>query len=433
MRNESRFFTVFPSVVKAGEKTEITISSIHKKVRIKDGEYRLRVVPKEKRDLPRNEKLKILDNKFDELVVTAKEAVITFSYYFRYEQEYRLIILSENGAKLYDFGIYALYSDLFGTMPYRGDMHMHTTASDGLGTIAQLTSSYRQMGLDFICITDHHKYYPSVEAIKMFDGVECGLTILPGEEVHNCDMGYIHIINLGGKYSVNELVEADYKNLCATLKKEAGKIKDLSEIDAFDFVMRKWICDEIRKSGGKAIFPHPFWTIRDEYHSETDFSVYTLKQGIYDIFEVFGGCTPRENRLQAALWQELRLKGLDIPIVGSTDTHDYIKENELFGKYCTLVFRKDGEEIPEAIMEKRSVAVDIVDEKAPYIVGDFRLVKYAGFLMENFYPVYETYTQDLGALMRSYADGNGCKEAIEIVNKKAQDYKKQFFNKQQGV
>ncbi len=428
MKKESRFFTVFPSVVKAGEETEITISSIHEKVRIKDGEYKLKVVPKEKRDLPRNAELKILGNKFNELTVTAKNSKITFSYHFLDEQEYRLIILNENNAKLYDFGIYALAEDLFGTMPYRGDMHMHTTCSDGLGTIAQLTSSYRQMGLDFICITDHHKHYPSIEAIKMFEGVDTGLTILPGEEVHNCDMGYIHIVNLGGKTSVNELIEADYENLCETLEKEAEKIEDLSGIDAFDFVMRRWICDKIRECGGKAIFPHPYWTIRDEYHVETDFSIYSLKQGIYDIFEVFGGCTPSENRLQAALWQELRLKGMDIPIVGSTDTHDYIKENNLFGKYCTLVFAKDGEAIPDAIMDKRSVAVDIVDEKAPYIVGDFRLVKYAGFLMENFYPVYETYTQDLGALMRSYAETGGCKEAIAVVNKKAQEYRKQFFN-----
>ena len=429
MRNESRFFTVFPSVVKAGAVTEITISSIHEKVRIKDGEYRLRIVPKEKRDIPRNAELKILGNKFNELTVTAKDSKITFSFRFLSEQEYRLIIFNEKNTKLYDFGVYAIEDDLFDTMPYRGDLHMHTTCSDGLGTIAQLASSYRQMGLDFICITDHHKYAPSIEAIKMFDGVDTGLEILPGEEVHNCDMGYIHIINLGGSRSVNQMIEADYENLCIALKKEAEKIDDLSEVDAFDFVMRKWICDKIRECGGKAIFPHPYWTIRDEYHVETEFSMYSLRKGIYDIFEVFGGCTPSENRLQAALWQELRLQGTDMPIVGSTDTHDYVKEDKLFGKYCTLVFAKDGEKISDVIMDKRSVAVETLENNPPYIVGDFRLVKYATFLMENFYPVYETYTNDLGALMRSYAETGEGREAIRTVNQRAQEYKSQFFNK----
>ena len=429
MRDESRFFTVFPSVVKAGEVTSITISAIDEKARIEDGEYTLKIVPKEKRDLPRNAELKILGNKFNEILVKSENSKITFSYHFKYEQEYRLIILNENGVKMYDFGIYALCEDLFYTMPYRGDLHMHTTCSDGIGTIPQLVSAYRQLGMDFICITDHHKYYPSLEAIKMFEDVECGLTILPGEEVHNCDMGYIHIVNIGGSYSVNELIESDYENLCKALEKEAEEITDLSQIGAFDFVMRRWICNNIRKSGGKAIFPHPYWTIRDEYHIETDFSIYTLKQGNYDIFEVFGGCTPNENRLQAALWQQLRLNGVDIPIVGSTDTHNYRKGTDTFGLYSTLVFARDAETIPDAICDKRSVAVDTVDNITPYIVGDFRLIKYATFLMENFYPVYETYTKDLGELMLSYAECGDCKEAIKMVNKKAQDYKKRFFNK----
>lgn len=429
MRDENRFFTVFPSVVKAGDVTEVTICSIHEKNRIKDGEYQLKIVPKEKRDLPRNPELKILDNRFNTLTVNAKESKISFSYLFSDEQEYRLILLDEVGVKKYDFSVYALREDLFGTMPYRGDLHMHTTCSDGNGTIAQLASAYREMGLDFICITDHHKYYPSVDAIKMFEKVETGLKIFPGEEVHNCDMGYIHIVNFNGKYSVNEALESDYEGLCKKLKKEAEKADVPEEIDSFDFVMRKWICDEIRKSGGKAIFPHPYWTIRDEYHSETDFSVFTLKQGIYDIFEVFGGCEETENRMQAALWQELRVEGLDMPLVGSTDTHDYIKGEGMFGKYSTLVFAKDEESIPDAIMERRSVAVETINEESPYVVGNFRLTKYAYFLMANFYPVYETYTKELGDLMRCYSENGDCKDAIRKVNEKAQAYKKQFFNK----
>jgi len=429
MSDKNGFFTVFPSVVKEGEETEITITKISDDDDLFDGKYQLKIVPTEKRELPRNKELKILGNLFNTLDIIVKNNEFKFKYLFKGEQEYRLVVL-EDGKKKYDFSIYSLNDDLFETLPYRGDLHMHTTCSDGEGTIAQMTSACRSIGLDFICITDHHKYYPSIEAIKMFEGVDTGLTILPGEEVHNCDMGYIHIVNLGGSYSVNELIEKDYESLCKELQKEADKIENLNGIGAFDFTMRKWICEKIRESGGKAVFPHPYWTIRDEYHSETDFVIYSLKQGIYDIFEVFGGCTPKENRLQASLWQELRLKGIDMPIVGSTDTHNYKKYTDNFGKYCTLVFLKDNEKIPDAIMDKRSVAVDLVDEKNPYIVGDFRLVKYATFLMENFYPVYETYTQDLGDLMLSYAETGDYKEVIKAVNQKAQFYKIQFFNKQ---
>ena len=55
MRPESRFFTVFPSVVRAGETTEITITAIHEKIRFKENEYLLRVIPKENLDISRKE------------------------------------------------------------------------------------------------------------------------------------------------------------------------------------------------------------------------------------------------------------------------------------------------------------------------------------------------------------------------------------------
>lgn len=430
MRNESRFFTVFPSVVLAGEKAEVTITAIHDKMQFDSHKYTLKIVPKEKRDLPKDPNLKILGNSFNTQPVEVNENKITFSYLFSDEQEYRLILMDENNVKKYDFAIYALNADLFETMPHRGDLHMHTTCSDGLGTIAQLMSAYREMGLDFVCITDHHKYSPSVEAIKMFEGADTGLTIFPGEEVHNCHMGYIHIVNFGGKYSINEMIEEDYEGLCKTLREEAKKVEVPEGIDAFDYVMRKWICDEIRKSGGKAIFPHPYWTIRDEYHVETDFSIYTLKQGIYDIFEVYGGCSAYENQMQASLWQELRLQGIDMPIVGSTDTHDYQKKStSSFGQYGTLVFAKDNEDIKDAIMDRRSVAIETIENETPHVTGSFRLLKYAIFLLENFYPIYETYTRDLGALMRSYAENGDCSDAISSVNKKAQEYRRKFFNK----
>ena len=428
MRKESRFFTVFPSVVKAGEITEITISSVHEKVPLKDGAYSLTVVPKEKRDLPRNAALNIQKNVFHTLSVSAKENSITFSYAFRDEQEYRLILM-QDGVNLYHFSVYALKADLYETMPYRGDLHMHTTCSDGMGSILQLMSAYREMGLDFVCITDHHKYTPSLQAIEMFRDVDTGLTIFPSEEVHNGDMGYVHIVNFGGGYSVNEKLESDYENLCVKLRKEAEGLKLPEGIDAYDYAWRKWICDEIRKSGGKAIYPHPYWTIYEEYHVETAFSLYTLKQGMYDIFEVFGGCTVHENQMQAALWQELRLQGVDMPIAGSTDTHDFLPGTSLFGMYGTLVFARENENIADAIMNKRSVAIQTVDGETSRVMGDFRLLKYGIFLMEHFYPVYQTYTRDLGALMRSYAENGDCKASISKVNQTAQAYKKRFFGK----
>jgi len=39
----------------------------------------------------------------------------------------------------------------------RGDLHMHTTWSDGSGTVAEMAASGKQLGYDYIAITDHSK------------------------------------------------------------------------------------------------------------------------------------------------------------------------------------------------------------------------------------------------------------------------------------
>ncbi len=39
----------------------------------------------------------------------------------------------------------------------RGDLHMHTTASDGAGSVEQMAEAAKQRGLKYIAITDHSK------------------------------------------------------------------------------------------------------------------------------------------------------------------------------------------------------------------------------------------------------------------------------------
>lgn len=430
MKAELRFFKVFPSVVKAGEKSEITIEPGHKFYTFQDAEYTIRIVAKEKRDIPRNAEYTINNNKFPEIKVKPQNGKIIFSYEFKDEQEYKIIVFTSKNVRTHVFSIYALEEDLYDTMPFRGDLHIHSDHSDGIGSLCEVMSAYRENGYDFICITDHHKYYPSVKAKEMFENVDTGLTIFPGEEVHNCDMGYFHIINFNGKYSVNEVIESDYENLKKKLCKAAKEISVPESIDPYEFVFRKWICDEIRKSGGKAIFPHPYWTIYDEYHVETHMSFYTLKSGIYDIFEVLGGCTVNENQLQVSMYNELRAEGVDLPIVGSTDAHDFVKgERSYFDCHSTLVFAKDRDGIVDAVMNKNAVAVQTICGETPRVYGKFRLVKYAIFLMENFYPVYKGYTSDIGSLMRAYKEYGDCKESLERVNSKAQEFKNRYFGR----
>ncbi len=64
---------------------------------------------------------------------------------------------------------------------FRGDLHMHTVASDGSMTVDEIAASAMQQGLDFIFITDHNNvaqnsnlpaYGPIADRLSVFPGSE---------------------------------------------------------------------------------------------------------------------------------------------------------------------------------------------------------------------------------------------------------------------
>ncbi|MGQ9681583.1 MAG: PHP domain-containing protein [Anaerolineae bacterium] len=72
------------------------------------------------------------------------------------------------------------YRDPF-TVPghwYRGNLHTHSTASDGLRTPQEAADWYREQGYDFIALTDHDVL------VDVGDLSAPGFLVLPGQEAH---------------------------------------------------------------------------------------------------------------------------------------------------------------------------------------------------------------------------------------------------------
>ena len=65
---------------------------------------------------------------------------------------------------------------------WKGDLHMHTVHSDGNWTVAELISSARQTGLDFIAITDHNTASHHEEIDRLSKGSRQPV-VLRGEEI----------------------------------------------------------------------------------------------------------------------------------------------------------------------------------------------------------------------------------------------------------
>lgn len=155
------------------------------------------------------------------------------------------------------FEVYSLKKDLYGLNVYKGDTHIHSTASDGLNSPLEVALRYYAAGFDYIALTDHHVYDQSEKLSKKICSLMRDFYVYPGEEVHNREMGYFHIINLGSEKSVNDLINLNPDNLFEEIRKTEDKIaaeNDLpEELDKTEFAFRYWISQKIKEFGGTSI------------------------------------------------------------------------------------------------------------------------------------------------------------------------------------
>ncbi len=320
---------------------------------------------------------------------------------------------------------YSVEDDLAKMNCYKGDTHLHTNCSDGEGTPFEVACAYRAIGYDFIVVTDHHKYWPSVQAQKDVSAVTNAFTVFRGEEVHNMSMGYFHIINMAGNTSINELIENDDAYVREQIEKILAERDFTGLLDPRSAAFRIFVANEIRKGGGVAILPHPFWNI-GEYHTPTEEIVYHFRHGDYDVLEVLAACDNQNNgsNLQELLRTEMIAEGIKVPVCGSSDAHYALsrRADDFFGIQFTLVFSESPGDIPTALKEERGVAVSRSDDAVFHVVGRYRYAKYARFLMAEYFPTYTKLTEKHAAAMASKdtASVRKAETAIEA-------FKREFF------
>ena len=329
-----------------------------------------------------------------------------------------------------ELSVYALAADMAGRYPYRGDLHLHSCRSDGREAPAVLAANYRGHGYDFMAITDHHRYYPSLEAMDAWQGLT-DLTLVPGEEVH-LPLNDVHYVNFGGSYSINGLVTPNFNqengrrslegSAPDTMTREEYEtmIRALAEhvpleheSERISFAVLQWIYGHMQANGGLGIFPHPYWVcpVMQLHESYTRF-IYEQKP--FDAFEVLGGESYyAQNGFQTGFYYEMKARGFDHPVVGSTDAHGSTEHNPNARICSTIVFAKENtrDGLIDAIKEKYSMAVDTIS--AEYrLVGDFRLMKYASFLMEQYFPLHDLAAHAEGYYMNRLLAGDSQAKAV---------------------
>ena len=111
----------------------------------------------------------------------------------------------------------------------KGNLHTHTTNSDGLLSPSQIAFLYRANGYDFLSITDHNRLTDVEGLSSRFED----FILLPGEEVN---IGSLHLV----AFNIEEEIRSNNSP--------------------------EEIIEEVSKQGGEVIVAHPYWsalTMRD--------------------------------------------------------------------------------------------------------------------------------------------------------------------------
>jgi predicted metal-dependent phosphoesterase TrpH len=417
MNHQLRNYDIYPRIVKQNTNTKITIKPLGDHVKFnQDSAYVVQVLPTFESD-------ELMQKKSSRLyeVNVCDDGTITIEHFFNNEQEHYIRIFNKGeeeyrNKKITQLSVYSVAEDLYELRPYMGDLHIHTYRSDGIESPAMVASYYRKGGFDFMAITDHHRFFPSIEAIEAYKDAPIDILMMTGEEVHP-PQNDVHSIHIGGKYSINEMHRTDEEKY----RKEVNEIMEGLDVDndinKFAYASCVWVANNIKKAGGLAIFVHPHW-LANVYHVPDKLSSEIFKNNVYEAFELLGGQPLAENEMQVAFYHQLKADGIDIPIVGSSDSHGCISYNgeTLVNKTKTMVFAKEciQEDILGAIRSKYSVAIDDYNGKGDYRVhGSYRLVSYTRFLMENYFPFHDELCFEEGIQMKEYALGN--KESLKYL------------------
>lgn len=416
-------YDIFPKVFPCGEPVKVTVKPLGAHVAF-DGAYSVQVRALNEGNIrfyPERNNLVPYD------VTPDSDGCLRFTHTFMDEQEHFIDVVKDD-ERVVRLSVYSLLPDLVGRYPFRGDLHMHSFRSDGNQAPAIVAAEYRKNGYDFLAMTDHRRYYPSLEAIDAYKDVQLEYNLVPGEEVH-LEGNDVHIVNWGGKYSINALVDGVHikevgddkalrsiDGICPDVmsveefKKTIWEFADTLDIpegvERYTYAACVWIFDRIKEADGLGIFAHPYW-VQNVFHVPETLTEHILATQPFDAFEVLGGENYFEqNGFQTVRYYEDRAKGRHYPIVGSTDSHSCIHNRNGYIA-STIVFSPENtrEGIISSIKDFYSVAVDSISTELR-LVGEIRFVRYGNFLLREFFPLHDELTFEEGRLMKAYACGD---------------------------
>lgn len=177
---------------------------------------------------------------------------------------------------------------------FKGNLHTHTELSDGKRPVDEVVGIYKNLGYDFLAITDHNRIFKS-------DEFNDELYILPGLEIHSTkpDSDHTHHVVALTTYD-NEKVSH-------------GQI--IENYEWTDSVSAcNGLCDMMKPLGFDLIYCHAMWSrTRPEEFNNPAFMAMEVYNGVCDVNYDQGN--------QEVYWDDTLRDGLKIWAVASDDCH----------------------------------------------------------------------------------------------------------------
>lgn len=298
---------------------------------------------------------------------------------------------------------------------YRGDLHIHTTSSDGRQTLLTMILRARQLGLDFLAVADHNYYSSSRKIRQELNDEDPGLVILPGEEV-TVEGNRAHILSINASAPVvDQRRRPEYAREIAALVKSLEGRKLAPGLTPESFAPVLWTVCAIHSVGGKAYLAHPYWKHVGSYHLYRPIYEQLIDEDELDGVELLGDVEYEDNMLSLARYRDAVQRGRAIPIIACSDAHG---ERHTLGQYYTIVFAPGLEAgaLLQAIAEFRSVACQRLPTGELGIFGRFPWVEYAYFLEREYFPAHDDLCRLQADLLRQHllrpADTSDCQQAV---------------------
>jgi len=304
--------------------------------------------------------------------------------------EWTLTVTSEDKSVrvLPELGLYVIERSLRKLRPYIGDLHTHSTGSDGRQEPAYCGIRSRELGYDFLALTDHNNFHSSGEMIrKVRSKLGSTMLLMRGEELHAAPRPFHHV-GIGQSRSIDDIRNGNkrrYRSEVRRIMKELAQRELVRGLDVEAYAEALWKIRKTKELGGLVLFAHPYWSYRNTLCVDEADREQTFIDREFDAVEVTTSADPSfvmANRLE----HETAARG-PMSVVGISDAHSWLP-GDAAGVCCTYVLAEDltQEAVFAAIRAGRSLACERIDGRLR-LAGPFELTDFANFYLSKLLPV----------------------------------------------